>query len=117
MKNVPEYTDGYFNLFYVQEDQESDFPEKYLKDAGMKIWFRELSVYDRIRFALNEQGKEVTMKIAIPQFKEIDSNCVVQIAGKFHDIETAAHIRNRDGFQETELTLIRPQNNREVRFR
>lgn len=117
MKNVPEYTDGVFHLFYVKEDQESDFPEKHLVDAGMDIWFRELSIYDRIRFAMNEQGKEVTMKIAIPQFRGIDSNCAVRIAGKIHDVETAAHIRSREGFAETELTLIRPQNNREVRFR
>lgn len=117
MKSMPEYTDGVFHLFYIKEDQESDFPAKHLVDAGMDIWYRELSIYERIRFALNEQGKEVTMKVAIPQFKKIDSNCAVRIAGVYHDVDTAAHVRSRDGFPETELTLIRPQNNREVRFR
>lgn len=114
-RNCPEYTDGYFDLYRIKESEESDFPEQYYEDTGLHgIWYKELSVFDKLRYTLDEQGKEVTMKIVIPQYRGIDSHCACLINGVFHQVYNAAHIISKTGFPETELTLIRPENNREV---
>lgn len=108
MFRVPEYTSGYFSLYRIEQDKESDFPVDVLKNENMDIWYRENSVYDRTRYELEQGGKEITMKICIPQYKEIDSRCVCIIDGVQHLVYNAAHILSKDGFPETELTLIRP---------
>ena len=108
MFRVPEYTSGYFSLYRIEQDKESDFSVDVLKNENMDIWYRENSVYDRTRYELEQGGKEITMKICIPQYKEIDSRCVCIIDGVQHLIYNAAHILSKDGFPETELTLIRP---------
>ena len=48
------------------------------------------------------------MKIRIPQYKGIDSMCACEIDGNIHQVYNATHVRDKMGFQETELTLIRP---------
>lgn len=108
MFRVPEYTSGYFSLYRIEQDKESDFSVDVLKNENMDIWYREISVYDRTRYELEQGGKEITMKICIPQYKEIDSRCVCIIDGVQHLVYNAAHILSKDGFPETELTLIRP---------
>ena len=108
MFRVPEYTGGYFSLYRIEQDKESDFSVDVLKNENMDIWYREISVYDRTRYELEQGGKEITMKIRIPQYKEIDSRCVCIIDGVQHLVYNAAHILSKDGFPETELTLIRP---------
>lgn len=108
MFRVPEYTSGYFSLYRIEQDKESDFSVDVLKNENMDIWYREISVYDRTRYELEQGGKEITMKIRIPQYKEIDSRCVCIIDGVQHLVYNAAHILSKDGFPETELTLIRP---------
>lgn len=108
MKKAPEYTDGCLELFRIENDKESDFPVEILKKTEMTIWFREISVYDKIRYEFEQAGKEITMKIRIPRFKGIDSECACEIEGKIHLVYNAAHITDKDGFKETELTLIRP---------
>lgn len=113
MIKAPSYVDGYFDLFKLQQDEESDFPQERLVDQSMRIWFNEISVYDRLRFELSQGGKEITMKIRIPQYRGIDSQCVCKINGVFHEVYNAAHITSREGFQETELTLVAPEKNME----
>lgn len=108
MIRTPEYTDGCFDLFRIVEDTSQDYPVEKLKDLRMKIWFREISVFDRIRYEFEQGGKEITMKIRIPRFNEIDSKCACKIDGKIHVVYNAASIVSKDGFKETELTLIRP---------
>ena len=58
--------------------------------------------------------KEITAKIRIPQYKKIDSRCVCLIEGKQHLVYNAAHITSKEGFPETELTLIRPEREIEI---
>lgn len=113
MRNAPQYTDGILDVFEVIEDQKSDFPKQKLRATGVRLWYRELSVFDQLRYRLNEQGKEVTMKIRIPRYKGIDSRNWVRIDGHYHQVYNAAHLISKDGFPETELTLTAPQNNLE----
>lgn len=105
----PEYTDGCLQLYRVGTDNTNDFPEKYLINADMEIWYREIAVFDRLRTEFEQSGKEVTMKLCIPRFKGIDSECVCVIEGVQHKVQNAAHVVDKNGFPETELTLIKPE--------
>ncbi len=111
---IPSYCDGYLDLFRIEEDTTSDFPKRVMTNLNMRIYFKEVSVYDRLRFELGQGGKQVTKKIRIPQYKEVDSNCFCLIDGIYHQVYNAAHIMTDDTFPETELTLIAPEKNREV---
>lgn len=108
MIRVPEYVDGYFELYQIVEDTSKDYPVETLKDMRMQIWFREISVFDRIRYEFEQGGKEITMKIRIPRFNGIDSKCACKIDEKIHIVYNAASVTSKEGFKETELTLIRP---------
>lgn len=114
MDRVPSYCDGYLDLYRVEEDTSTDFPRMQLVDQKMQIYFHEISVYDRLRFELGQGGKQVTMKIRIPECRSIDSNCYCKIDGIFHQVYNAAHVMTDGMFPETELTLIAPEKNREV---
>lgn len=108
MIQVPEYTDGCFELFEIKDEKVGDFPIKKLKSKGMTIWFREISVFDRIRYEFEQGDIQITMKIRIPRYKGIDSENACKIDGKIHQIYNVAHVIDKNGFPETELTLIRP---------
>ena len=75
MIRMPEYTDGYFELCEISEVKENDYPVEIIKKTGMKIWYREISVFDRMRYEVEQGNKEITMKIRIPRYKGIDSKC------------------------------------------
>ena len=66
-------------------------------------------------FQFTRGGKEVTLKVRIPRYEKIDSHCHCLINGIFHEVYNAAHIINKDGWPETELTLVAPEKNREVK--
>lgn len=109
MIELPEYTDGSLMLYRIREDTENDYPEEVVTDEHMEIWFREISVFDKIKYEFSQGGQEITMKIRIPQYKEIDSRCMCLIDGRWHLVFNAAHVKDKYGFPETELTLIRPE--------
>ncbi len=109
MIELPEYTDGCMRLYRIREDTSKDYPEKYLEDTKLDIWFREISVYDKVRYEFDQGGKEITMKIRIPRYKGIDSKCICLIDGEHHLVYNATHVKDKYGFPETELSLIRPE--------
>ena len=51
---------------------------------------------------------EVTMKIRIPKWDGINSNCVCVINGNQHKVFNKADVLSKQGYPETELTLISP---------
>jgi hypothetical protein len=69
------------------------------------IWFQELSITDRLRFEAEERKKDLTMKIRIPQTKEITSLHVLKIGNEYHKVFNAYHFKNKDGFLQTDITL------------
>lgn len=119
---MPEYTDGYFTLYDivdVTEESAPDFPIKKIQErkfggASAPIWFRQLAVYDRTRAVLEQTVKEVTMKIRIPLFNAINSNCVCVIDGVQHKVYNKADVLSRQNVPETELTLVKPEQIYEV---
>ena len=111
---IPEYTSGCFRLHRIEQIKVDDYPKEVLADTGFDIWYREISVFDKTRYQLEQGGKEVTMKIRIPQFKEIDSKCICEIEGTRHLVYNAAHVVDKNGNRETELTLIRPGRELEI---
>ena len=110
---MPEYTDGVLELLRIEEDNSQDFPVEKVRSTGMHIWYRELSVFDTTRAKLSADGIEVTMKISIPQYKQVNSKCICVIDGAQHEIYNVAHVTTKDGFKETELTLKTPAYDRE----
>lgn len=110
----PTYTDGRLRLYKIVADEENDFPVEQLKDTKITIWYSELSVYDHMRYQMNQAGIEVTMKIRIPKAKEINSKCVCKIEGEMHRVYNVTHIKNKDGFPETEITLMKWEKEMEV---
>lgn len=115
MITPPKYTDGMLRIYRTRNDDSNDYPETYLEDIGMKLWYRELSIYDRVRQEFEQNNKEITLKLRIPRFKGIDSKCVCIIEGLQHRVQNAAHVVDKNGFLETELTLIRPESELKIR--
>lgn len=111
---MPEYTDGVLDLYQIEEDSDADYPLERLRNMNMRIWYRELSVFDTTKAKLSTDGVEATMKICIPRYKKINSKSVCMIDGVQHEVYNAAHVISKDGFPETELTLKTPTQDREV---
>lgn len=103
--SLPTYNDGCFKLFEIKQ-VDNTYPEEYIKlVTNRPIWFKELSISDRLRFDAEQRDKELTMKIRIPQIKEITSMNVLKIGGDFHKVYNAYHFINNEGYKETDLTL------------
>jgi len=111
---LPTYTDGRFDLYRIVTDETQDFPKDILQKTNISIWYSEISLFDRVVFELEQGGIQATMKIRIPRYKGIDTKCICVMDGKKHRVYNAAHIVNKNGFEETELTLIKPEQDYEV---
>lgn len=102
--SLPTYNDGKFRLFEIKQTDDT-FHIEYLHDTEKEVWFEELSISDKLRFEAEERSKKITLKLRIPQIKEIDSLCVVKIGDKYHKVFNSYHFTNKDGFKQTDLTL------------
>ena len=108
---LPEYTDGCFELYDIVDDD----GERKISPRGIgQVWFRSIGVYDRTRITFEQADKEVTMKIRIPRWQGISSNCVCVIDGVQHKVYNKADVLSDQGYMETELTLISPAMDYEV---
>lgn len=102
--SLPTYNDGKFRLFEIKQTEDT-YSVEYLYDTGKDIWFEELSISDKLKFEAEERSKKITLKLRIPQIKEIDALCVVKIGDKYHKVFNSYHFTNKDGFKQTDLTL------------
>lgn len=103
--SIPTYNDGKFELYEIKQKNET-YPEEYIKKVTNKpMWFKELSMSDRLKFDAEQREKKLTMKIRIPQTKEITSLNVLKIGKEYHKVYNAYHFTNNEGFKETDLTL------------
>lgn len=109
----PQYTDGYIEVYDIIDKAQGDFPERAIKKRRIeKVWFRQMSLYDRTRITFEQSDMEVTRKIRLPQWWEgISSNCVVKVNGGSgqEKVYNAAFVTSKAGIRETELTLINPE--------
>src|SRR5690554_11105 len=101
---IPTYLDGCFRLFKIKQ-KDGHFPIEYIEDTEKEIWFQELSITDRLRFEAEERKKDLTIKIRIPQTKEINSLSVLKIGNKYHKVFNIYHFTNKDGFKQSDITL------------
>lgn len=101
---IPTYLDGKFKLFEIKQTS-GHFPVEYIEDIEKEIWFQELSITDRLRFEAEQREKNLTMKIRIPQTKEITSLHVLKIGDEYHKVFNAYHFTNEDGFKQSDITL------------
>ena len=102
--SLPTYNDGKLKLFAIKQTQNT-CPVEYLKNMKKEVWFEELSISDKLRFESEERKRKLSLKIRIPQMKEITSLNVVKIGNEYHKVFNAYHFTNNDGFKQTDLTL------------
>lgn len=103
--SIPTYNDGKFKLYKVMQ-KGGTYPEEYIKEVSNKsMWFKELSISDKLKFEAEQREKKITMKIRIPQTKEITSMNVLKIGKEYHKVYNAYHFTNNEGFKESDLTL------------
>lgn len=102
--SLPTYNDGKLKLFAIKQTQNT-YPVEYLKNMKKEVWFEELSISDKLRFESEERKRRLSLKIRIPQMKEITSLNVVKIGNEYHKVFNAYHFTNNDGFKQTDLTL------------
>lgn len=102
--SLPTYNDGKLKLFAIKQTQNT-YPVEYLKNMKKEVWFEELSISDKLRFESEERKRKLSLKIRIPQMKEITSLNVVKIGNEYHKVFNAYHFTNNDGFKQTDLTL------------
>ena len=108
--SIPTYNDGKFKLYKIMQ-KDTIYPEEYLQEVPKKtMWFNELSISDKLKFDIEQRERKITMKIRIPQTKEITSMNVLKIGNEYHKVYNAYHFTNNEGFRETDLTLEEYQN-------
>ena len=105
LATLPEYTDGCFELYDITD---RDGERVIVRRPIGSVWFRDIGVYDRTRVTFEQADMEVTMKIRIPKWDGINSNCVCVINGNQHKVFNKADVLSKQGYPETELTLISP---------
>ena len=111
MAALPEYTDGCFELYDIVDSE----GERKIRARDMRpVWFRDIGIYDRTRITFEQADKEVTMKIRIPKWDGISSDCVCVINGQQHKVYNKADVLSNQGYPETELTLVNPTMDYEV---
>ena len=102
--NVPVYIDGVFELFKLITNDKIR-KEPYLKTTGIKMQYRETQIGSLYRLEVAVRDVELTMRIEIPQSREIDNLSVLKIGDSFHKVYEVKHFTNKDGFKVTDLTL------------
>lgn len=111
LATLPEYTDGCFNLYDIVDVDD----ERKIRERGIgPVCYRDIGVYDRTRITFEQADKEVTMKIRIPKWDGISSDCVCVINGQQHKVYNKADVLSNQGYPETELTLVNPTMEYEV---
>ena len=111
-QTMPVYNDGCFTLYdivSVTEDDAPDFPTMKIQARNIgPIGYRELAVFDQTRMTFEQADTVITMKIAIPRWAGIGSNCVCLIGNVQHKVFNCAQVISKQGYPETELTLVKP---------
>lgn len=112
---MPQYLDGCFQVFDKINEKSGDFEELKIRKRDISpIWYRELAIFDRTQLQFSQAHKQVTIKLAIPRWDGINSDCVIVINGKQHEVFNCAHVISKQGYRETEITCVSPEAEYEV---
>jgi len=101
---IPIYLDGSFEVFTIKQTTDH-FPIEFLKKENKEIWFEELSISDKLRFDSEQRERELSIKLRIPQTKELTSLNVLKVGNDFHKIFNVYHFKNKEGYGQSDLTL------------
>ena len=102
--NIPNYDDGFFQLYKINQS-DNQFPEEYLTNLNIEIWFESISITDKLKYDLSQRNQNIYIKIRIAQVKEIGSLNAVKIGDTFYKVYNAYHFTNKDGYPQSDLTL------------
>lgn len=103
--SIPTYNDGSFLLYKINHD-DNPYPQEVLEKVyDQEIFFELLSLSDSVIFENDKRDLKIISKIRIMQDKNIDSNNVLKIDGKFYHVFNAYHFKNKYGFPQTDITL------------
>lgn len=104
----PIFNDGYFTLYRIVESEDTSAVRTLELDSELddnQIWFEELSVSDRLRSQLDSSNIDIALKIRIPQYRKINSMCVLKIGEKYFKVYNAYHFIDDNGYDLSDLTL------------
>lgn len=106
---IPCYNDGIFEIFKITQSNDV-FPTEKLESISKSMCYEELSITDKLKFSAEERDINLTLKLRIPQTKEITTMNVLKIGNEYHKVYNAYHFTNNDGFKQTDLTLVEYKN-------
>lgn len=102
---LPQYLDGCLDVYSIVQSEDPRFIES-LKNEHLRLWFEERGITDRLRNELNSSKTTPERKVRIPQDRKIDNMTVVKIDDKYYRVYNAYHFINKDGFAQSDLTLL-----------
>lgn len=102
---IPTYLDGYFDLYAIVDD-DGVFPIDKAKLVVEMVPFEMISISDRLRFEADQRQIEVTYKLRIQQDKSLNSMHLLKINGQWHRVYNVYHFMNKDGYPQSDVTLI-----------
>ena len=112
LQHPPAYIDGVmsvYDLVDVADPDNPDSPIRMIKARNIgPIPYRDKSIYDRTRLIFEQAGVEITHKLAIKRWDGISTKCVCLIDNKQYKVYNIAQVETRDGYLETEVTLVTP---------
>lgn len=115
---LPTYIDGCFRIFDIvdrRDENNPDFPIKCIKERDIgPVWFRQMSIFDRTRITFEQADIQLTMKIRIPRWDGISPMCVCLIDDKQLKVYNTTPVISKQGYPETEITLVNPPTEYEV---
>lgn len=103
--SIPVYNDGIFEIYDIVQSNDV-FPVEKIKSTGKSMYFEELSITDKLKFSAEERNINLTLKLRIPQTKELNTMNVLKIGNLYHKVYNVFHFTNAEGFRQTDLTLI-----------
>lgn len=104
--DIPTYLDGYFDLYKIV-DNDDVFPIDKLKLEVEMVPFKMISISDRLRLEADQRNVELSYKLRLPEYKTLDTMHMIKINDEFHRVYNVYHFTNKDGYNETDVTLIR----------
>lgn len=119
LQHPPAYVDGVMTVYDLVDVADPDNPDSPLRMIQARdidpVPFRDKAVYDRTRLIFEQAGVEVTHKLAISRWDGISTKCVCIIDGEQYKVYNVAQVETKDGYLETEVTLVTPEMQYEVR--
>ena len=104
--SIPNQIDGVFEIFEIVQSDDV-YPKETLVSTNKKMYFEELSITDKLRFVAEERNVDLSLKIRIPQTKQINSLNVLKISDEYFKVYNIYHFTNNDGFPMSDLTLVK----------